>query len=92
MRPKLLLEAAHDGRAVFAWAVDDVEKVALDEQGRCLVELGPPPLVDGRNEGHVDNCDLEAVAREPFAIRRTLVGANTDAEERIATGVGQTVA
>ena len=88
--PHLLLKAAHDGRAVFAWAVDDVEKVALDEHGRCLVELGPLPLVDGRNEGHVDLCDLEAVAREPFAFRRTPVGSIADAEERLATGVGQT--
>ena len=41
--PQLLLDDLHDGRAIFAWAVDYVEKVPLDADGRSFVVLVLPP-------------------------------------------------
>ena len=73
IRPKLLLDDLHDGRAIFAWAVDYVEKVPLDADGRCFVVLLVLPRVDVRNERHVDPRDLETVARETLAAWRALV-------------------
>ena len=32
--PQLLLDDVHDGRAIFAWSMDYVDKVPLDEDGR----------------------------------------------------------
>ena len=71
--PQLLLDDVHDGRAIFAWAVDYVEKVPLDADGRCFVVLPVRPRVDVRNERHVDPRDLETVARETLAAWRALV-------------------
>ena len=39
---QLLLDDVHDGRAIVAWAMDYVEKVPLDADGRSFVVLVLP--------------------------------------------------
>ena len=80
--PPLLLQDVHDGRAVLARAMDDVQQEPLHlGDGRGLVVDIIAPLSDGLEDGQADPRDLETQTREALGARRALVAAEADAEE-----------